>query len=105
MPVRYPLTVLAMGFLWTPLRYASFTTRGLASKNSFCSKRSLQGRAMVLACPRNGRQCIQVRCIAFRRFPVGFFMTTFGSSEDNLSPAFGRILDTQTSGFLSICLT
>ena len=92
MPVRYPLTVLAMGFSMDSLKYASFTTRGLASRNSLLLQMiPLESGHGSCLRPRNGRQCIRVRCIAFRRFWGWFLMTTFGSSDDNLSPAFGRI--------------
>ena len=107
MPVRYPFTVLAMGFSMDSLRYASFTTRGLASKNSLFSPNDPFRVGPWFLPPSKEWQAMHPSDVySFSPISrVGFLMTTFGSSDDNLSPAFGRISILKLPGFFSICLT
>ena len=102
MPARYPLTVLTIGFSMDSLRYASFTIRGSDSKNSrFAPNEPLKVGPWFLP-PSREWQAIHpsevYKCSPISR--VGSFMTTFGSSDDRRTPAFGRITTLKLPGLL-----
>ena len=106
MPGRYPLTVLAMGFSMDSLKYASSTIRDLASKNSLLAPNDPLRVGPWFLPPSKEWQAIHPSEV-YNVLPiskVGFLMTTFGSSDDNLSPAFGRISILKLPGVFSICL-
>ena len=106
-PARYPLTVLAMGFSMDSRMYASSTIRDLASKNSlFAPNDPFRVGPWFLPPSREWQAMHPSEVYSFSPISrVGFLMTTFGSSDDNLSPAFGRISILNLPGFFSICLT
>ena len=100
MPVRYPLTVLAIGFSMDSLRYSSFTTRGLASKNSlFAPKDPFRVGPWFLPPSKEWQAMHPSEVYNFSPISRLVLMTTFGSSDDNLSPAFGRISILNLPGF------
>ena len=90
MLVRYPLTVLAMGFRWTPLGTHHSQPEAWPLKSLF-SQMIPSGRPWFLPPSKEWQAMHPSEVYSFSPISrVGFWMTTFGSSDVSTT-AFGLI--------------
>ena len=104
MPVRYPLTVLAMGFSMDSSNTHHSQLEAWPLKILFFAPNDPFRVGPWFLPPSKEWQAIHPSEVySFSPISrVGFLMTTFGSSDDTLSPAFGRISILKLPGFFDL---